>query len=158
MKLKYKQFTKLIKWFIVNFPDYRVEYSDTDFECDIDEEIVYIPREMEPREIDALWKEKVLTGMFGVTPWLNVSELYAFSLLHEIGHLETAQDVKDNEDVLRELLQLKELDLQEIHTSNIPIAYWNLPSEYLATDWAVSFYHQNRKEYEELFDIFHLRA
>jgi len=67
------------------------------------------------------------------------------SLLHELGHLETFDDVPEGYDRLDALLAIKAASKDDDKIANL--MYYSLPDEWLATQWAIDWLseEENRK-------------
>lgn len=65
------------------------------------------------------------------------ADVFLWSFLHEIGHIETADDLSDRE--WRMILMLKEHELSHEE-------YFELPDEYAATEWAANYMRKHEKE------------
>lgn len=65
------------------------------------------------------------------------ADVFLWSFLHEIGHIETADDLTDNE--WQEVLAAKNCELSHEE-------YFELLDEYLATDWAANYMRKHEKE------------
>jgi hypothetical protein len=96
--------------------------------------------------LDNTPREKVIfsnyiQNMYGI----DMKKYYfTYSLLHEIGHYFTIEDVDiEYENMIREILR-------NSTSANTDIAYFNLPSEQLANDYASIFFEQ----YPEIVDYF----
>lgn len=75
------------------------------------------------------------------------------SLLHEIGHFATF-DMQEWLDRNAEVEKLTERYYNdEISYEELNYAYWNLPNEYKATEWAVNYYKSNKEKCDRLAEM-----
>ena len=70
-------------------------------------------------------------------PDINADE-FLWSFLHEIGHIETYEDMTEKE--IREVMRAK--DCEDITDEE----YYELLDEYLATEWAANYMRENQEE------------
>lgn len=70
-------------------------------------------------------------------PDINADE-FLWSFLHEIGHIETFEDMTEQE--IREVTRAK--DCEDITDEE----YYELLDEYLATEWAANYMRENQEE------------
>lgn len=79
---------------------------------------------------------------FGVK--MNVSAYFLFSLLHEVGHHYTLENLTEEdlkyESFCREILSCSDNTPKEVNK-----AYFNLPAEILATQWALEYMINNQE-------------
>lgn len=77
----------------------------------------------------------------------KVKDLFLLSLLHEVGHHVTLDDFEDEE--ISADRKIKNRIAFEIDNDNYEsklLEYFNLPTEYAATAWAVSYMRAHEKE------------
>lgn len=75
--------------------------------------------------------------------WADELDLHLWSILHEIGHYETECDI-DEDDAEQELRFLLSLTDESIaHDTEVQNMYFNLTSEYYATEWAKDWVAEN---------------
>lgn len=77
-------------------------------------------------------------------------EFFIFSLLHEIGHYLTMDTLTEKE-LLTEILLREAIKLQK-DEGKADTAYYNLPSEKLANEWANEYFTENYIELMEYFE------
>ena len=65
------------------------------------------------------------------------ADVFLWSFLHEIGHIETCDDLDDDE--WKNVIAIKERELTHEE-------YFELPDEYAATEWAANYMRQHEKE------------
>ena len=139
-------FTNIIQEFIQKNIDEYIEVSSDCkcFECDIEEEIIYIPIRAEFSETDMFMRfVEQEYGEFELDP-------VVISVLHEVGHIMTYDE---NLDKAREIAVLRmrlnfnnsDLSLEEYNFN-----YFKLPAELNATNWAIDFYRNNREKCDKL--------
>ena len=68
--------------------------------------------------------------------------LTLWSILHEIGHYYTLDDIEDDEDD-RIALMLTTSEIAD--NEKVQDRYFNMPSEWVATEWAINFIKHNKK-------------
>lgn len=125
-------FEEIIYKFLSQFDeDIRVE-EDTEFAYFYVKSLITYPKNFEaPSKEKYLFKSHILNE-YGLE--LNEEEYVVFSLLHEMGHHMTLDDMDDedatNEIAMREVIHL----IEDVDTANQ--VYFKLPSEILANDWA----------------------
>ena len=79
----------------------------------------------------------------------NDFDIFVLSILHEIGHIMTYEpNTLHERDMMYLILQMAYENGKSLQDYNE--AYFNLPAEKLATEWAVSYYRYNRAECDEL--------
>ena len=109
-----------------------VEICDAFLWADNENTLFFTPVTVD--EDDKLWKqwiEEVFKIKFN-----NLTDMYYFSFLHELGHKMTLIDVTDEE--------YEEGD--KLSNGYDHFAYWNCYREYIATKWAVDFCLTHQKE------------
>lgn len=90
--------------------------------------------------------------------WEEVTiDTFLISLLHEIGHAETWDDLEEDDiaysDDMKDFIQ-KELaaGVSEARRRELYFEYFNLPDEIAATTWAIEYIHNNSKEIATLWE------
>lgn len=81
----------------------------------------------------------------------DVKNYFTITLLHEIGHAKTFDDLtKEEDDYCNEekekifaIANDETIEVTKEEEKAYQYRYWNLPDEYLATKWAVDFAKQN---------------
>lgn len=85
---------------------------------------------------------------------MNASAYFLFSLLHEVGHHMTIKDMTE-EDLDYETFCRNVLSCADGTPEEINEAYYNLPAEILATEWALTYMVNNptwcKKAYGKMF-------
>jgi hypothetical protein len=81
-------------------------------------------------------------------PYINGVSPFIWSLLHEIGHHETWDELTEEE--LKESAEIKESINEKDHSSRM--AYFTCPDEYAATDWAGHYIESHRDKIDEFWD------
>ena len=80
-------------------------------------------------------------------PRINGVSPFIWSLLHEIGHHETWDELTEEE--IDESMQIKESIDVDDHASRM--IYYTCPDEYAATDWAGHYIETHREKVEEFW-------
>lgn len=91
--------------------------------------------------------DRVFAQFIAKTFQYKVKDMFLLSLLHEVGHHLTLEDFEDDE-LDREWKHKSKIEW-EIDDTNYDeklMEYFNLPSEYAATAWAVSYMRDHEKE------------
>jgi len=85
--------------------------------------------------------------------WADKFDLHLWSILHEIGHYETEDllDEDTGEQEIRFWLSLTNKDIS--HNINIQNEYFNLTSEYYATDWAKDWIINHKEEANKISNL-----
>jgi hypothetical protein len=85
--------------------------------------------------------------------WATEFNLHLWSILHEIGHYETEDEIceEDGEEEIRYWLSLTDKDMAK--DTNIQNGYFNLTSEYFATEWAIEWIENNYEHAKKINDI-----
>ena len=151
MSKKYKflkrDFDIINQWVNSNIdPDIQIKKSDR-FECDTDEEIVYISNKRWTK-LDEFFDE-----------WYKKQNFYTpinyvlVAILHEIGHIMTKDD-----DLLEQGYQLNEIyhfmfENNCISEKELNFAYFEIPCELLATKWGVDYFLNNSQQCKELAEM-----
>lgn len=128
--------------------NYRVRYSNQ-CECDIDNEVIYINFKMD-NEVEKIF-ESFCKKTFG-----EVFPRVLISILHEVGHIETFDDDRNEERYERYALLQILWDNTEIDKETLHHRYYNLPGEIEATTWAVDYIRNNRKKCENFLKMLDL--
>ena len=151
MSKKYK-FTKedfkiITQWVQENI-DENIQVAKSDrFECDTDEEIIYLSNKRWTK-LDAFFDK-----------WYREQEFYTpmpytmICILHEIGHIMTKDD-----DLLEQGYTLNQIyqfmyDYGAINEEELNLAYFDIPSEKLATQWGVGYYNDHKQECDKLAEM-----
>lgn len=103
-----------------------------------------------PQSQNDLWEE-FLKDTFNFDLGENV---FLLSLLHEIGHHETMEDLTefwDIDSLEKEVIQYKVNN--NLEGKKPYFDYFNLPLEYAATEWAINYYNSNKQKLDKAFSI-----
>lgn len=85
-------------------------------------------------------------------PELNC-DIFLLSLMHELGHHETIDDIEDDEELWRACWEVKkELNSKEERTKEDNFTYFNLPDEKMATEWGLHYMKTHPAEISELWN------
>lgn len=132
-------------WSIDDFID--VDFNTSEFCVDIENECVFIP--LNPKEEESKMFMDFIREEYGE---YNM-DADVLGILHEIGHIFTydenlakAREVK----VLRLRLNY-DAAVADLRAYNF--AYFRIPAELNATNWAVEYYHNHRQECDSLAKI-----
>ena len=93
--------------------------------------------------------DRVFAQFIAETFQYKVKDMFLFSLLHEVGHHLTLEDFEDDE-IEKEWKHKSKIEW-EIDDTNYDeklMEYFNLPSEYAATAWAVSYMRDHEKSFK----------
>ena len=133
----------IIQKFINTINEYITVEKDNRFCVDIEEEIIYIPNNLNIKE-DKIW------SAFLMQEFNICFNPYVMSILHEIGHIMTyTEDLNTEREIIYFLLQMK---YEEDNFEDFNNEYFKIPMEYSATEWAVNFYKNNIEICEKLTD------
>lgn len=80
-------------------------------------------------------------------PLVN-APIFLWSLFHEIGHAETDDDLDDD---LYDFCENVKIGINPDNDEEV-MAYFNLPDEYTATEWAYYYFLNHKEEVSELWD------
>lgn len=151
MSKKYK-FTKedfkiITKWVNENIDEDIEVAKSYRFECDTDNEIIYLSN-----------KRWTKLDMF-FDKWYQKQDFYTpinytlICILHEIGHIMTRDD-----ELLEQGYQLNSMyqfmyEFEAISEEELNFAYFDIPSEKLATQWGVEYYKQHKQKCDKLAEM-----
>lgn len=80
-------------------------------------------------------------------------ELFVMSVLHEIGHYYTYDDISDDIfNYCKDEEERIQKELEENDTDEIYSRYFYLPDELVANDWAAEWYKSHPKKFKKLTD------
>lgn len=117
-------------------PDIKIKFQKQEMECDIDEEIVWIGA------TDKLTDKLFMNYIKELNPNCNASCLL-LSILHEVGHIETYDEEEmEQRDFYYGILQLNAKNT-DMPIEELCDAYFRLPAETEATQWAIDFITNN---------------
>ena len=143
-----KEDFKIITQWVHENIDENIEVAKSDrFECDTDEEIIYLSNKRYTK-LDAYFDK-----------WYQKQDFYIpiqytlICILHEIGHIMTKDD-----DLLEQGYKLNEMynfmyEMESITEEELNFAYFDIPSELLATKWGVQFFKDNTQKCLELAEM-----
>lgn len=127
---------------------------DSDFYYDPEEERVYFSI-LVTEKADALFKKFILENFNLITP-----NIFTLSLLHEVGHFYTLNFFTEKqirnthkEKVLIEK-KLNTLPINSDEYNEVFCEYFNLNIEKVATEWAVTYYKNNKKRCDDFYEDF----
>lgn len=134
-----------IRDFIHNIiPEADVMFDTNEFCVDIEEKIIHIGTNPDP-EGDRLIQEFVF-NKFGVP-----MDSFLIGVLHEVFHIITYDKEVMEED--RILYALLTMNYDEMSLEEYSQIYFNLPTEFKATEGAVKYYLENQEECDEFMDM-----
>ena len=154
MARKIKKFTKKDRMLIEDFihsinNNVKIEISENKrFECDIPNNTIYLG----VKNIDKQ-EQKMFNKWLKLQPEYIQINKKLISILHEVGHFQTFNQIlweerNEQEEVLTRLYDLDLLTYEELN-----FAYWDMPNERLATMWAIDFYKNNKKYCNNLIKL-----
>lgn len=148
MKLKgVKKLNKTIENELVAFKVKAI--LDTEFSISVDEKIITYSL---TRSMVDDWFDEFVFKTFGFDVGEND---FVISLLHEIGHLKTLKNIEENTyDECREKIKKITKKLEKADTErkekNLHFKYFSVPSELVATAWAVDWARKHPKKYRKM--------
>lgn len=123
---------------------------DKEFTMSVDDKI--ITYSITTSEVDK-WFDEFVFKTFG----FSIENDFVMSLLHEIGHLKTLDNIEDEtyEKDLKEKEKItKKIQSDKTDTEkkekNLHFKYFALPTEIVATAWAVSWARKHPKKYKKM--------
>lgn len=122
-KLNWKLNTEL-NYLLTFFDEEYTVKMGTDFEVDLDEKILYWSILYTEKSGDAFYK-----NFCKKFPFVKDFSLFTLAVFHEIGHIETEDEMEDDTD-----LRNTELSNEE---------YFNLHNEKIATEWAGNYINEH---------------
>ena len=139
-------FTSIIQQFIQeNIDEYIEVSSDCErFECDLEEEIIYIPTKANKEDTDMF--------MHFVEQEYKEYELdpTVIGILHEVGHIMMYDEDLDKAREIAVLRMRLNFNNSDISLEEYNFNYFKLPAELNATNWAIDFYRNNREKCDKL--------
>jgi len=139
-------FTSIIQQFIQENIDEYIEVSSECecFECDLEEEIIYIPIEANKEDTDMF--------MHFIEQEYKEYELdpTVIGILHEVGHIMTYDEDLDKAREIAVLRMRLNFNNFELSLEEYNFNYFKLPAELNATNWAIDFYRNNREKCDRL--------
>jgi HD superfamily phosphohydrolase len=151
MKRKYK-FSKndliIIQRFVNNInEDIEIKKSNR-WEVDQDELIIYLGTKEPNKQSDYFYE------WFAQQDFFTPIDITIVSLLHEIGHIMKGYSAETLEERERLNNIYNFLYTQNIiNVKQLNFAYFEIPEELQATQWAVNYYLENKQECEELAEM-----
>ena len=145
MTLKEIAFASVIQqWVQKNIDEYIEVSSDcTCFECDLDEDVIYIPFKDTP--VDTKMFMRFLAYEYGE---YNFDPL-VIGILHEVGHIMMYDEDLDKAREIAVLRMRLNFDPAIDSLIDYNFNYFRIPAELDATNWAVDFYRNNRTKCDE---------
>ena len=125
-------------------PDVEVEFEDDEFCVNIEERVINIGINPDP-EGDRLIQEFVF-NKFGVP-----MDSFLIGVLHEVFHIITYDKEAMEED--RVLYALLTMNYDEMSLEEYSQIYFNLPTEFKATEGAVKYYLENQEKCDAFMDM-----
>lgn len=114
---------------------------DEDFSYDVVNEVVLIPRNP-CAELHSEFVEPFLDSVRRLGGSTNTYCTYYWSLMHEVGHFYTIDDIEEDDSDLRKLCCALGVESMEM--------YVNLPMERAATEWAVQWTEGNPEQAQKI--------
>ena len=107
-----------------------------------------------PQYADLYYKE-FITSVWG-DEFLSNIDIFLVSLLHEVGHSETYDDLEDMDiayaDDMKDMISTKlSFGVAEARRKELYFDYFALPDEYAATAWAIAFIKENKSKCEQIW-------
>ena len=139
-------FTSIIQQFIQeNIDEYIEVSSDCEcFECDIEEEVIYIPTKANKEDTDMF--------MHFIEQEYKEYELnpIVMGILHEVGHIIMYDEDLDKAREIATLRMRLNFNNSNISLEEYNFNYFKIPAELNATNWAIDFYRNNREKCDRL--------
>lgn len=129
-------------WSIDDFID--VDFNTSEFCVDIENECVFIP--LNPREEES----KMFMDFIGEEYGEYDMDADVLGILHEIGHIFTYDESLARARKIKVLRLRLDFDAAVADLKAYNFAYFRIPAEINATDWAVDYYNMNREKCEKL--------
>ena len=114
---------------------------DEDFSYDVVNEVVLIPRDPYA-ELHSEFVKPFLDSVRRLGGSTDTYCTYYWSLMHEVGHFYTIDDIEDDDSDLRKLCCALGVESMEM--------YSNLPAERVATEWAVQWTEGNPEQAQKI--------
>ena len=139
-------FTSIIQQFIQeNIDEYIEVSSDCEcFECDLEEEVIYIPTKANKEDTDMF--------MHFIEQEYKEYELnpIVMGILHEVGHIIMYDEDLDKAREIATLRMRLNFNNSNISLEEYNFNYFKIPAELNATNWAIDFYRNNREKCDRL--------
>lgn len=104
--------------------------------------------------IEDIWFNEFVKERFGLT----VKNIFMFSILHEIGHHETIEEIYESDFLYDFCMKEKERIHKKMQKASakkskkLEWEYFNLPDEIAATAWAVDYIRHHKKKLETIWE------
>lgn len=154
MARKIRKFTKIDRLLIEDFihainNELNIRISENKrFECDIPNKTIYLGTKNINKE-----ELKLYNKWFTQQPFYTKVNKKLISILHEVGHFQTFNELEFQERNEKEVLLTAMYENDLIDFEKLNFAYWNLENEIKATKWAIEFYNNNKKYCDNLIKI-----
>jgi len=132
-------------WSIDDFID--VDFNTSEFCVDIENECIFIP--LNPREEESKMFMDFIGEEYGEYD-MNADVL---GILHEIGHIFTYDESLARAREIKVLRLRLDFDAAASNLKEYNFAYFKIPAELNATNWAVEYYRNHRQECDSLAKI-----
>lgn len=129
-------------WSIDDFID--VDFNTSEFCVDIENECIFIP--LNPREEESKMFMDFIEEEYGEYGM----DADVLGILHEIGHIFTYDENLSKAREIKVLRLRLDYDAAVADLKAYNFAYFRIPAEINATDWAVDYYNMNREKCEKL--------
>lgn len=142
MTLKQIAFASIIQqWVQKNIDEYiKVSSNCVCFECDLDEDVIYIPIEDTP--LDTAMYMRFIEETYDEYHF----DPLVLGILHEVGHIMTYDEDLDKAREIAVLRMRLNFNTTTDDLVDYNFNYFRIPAELNATIWAVDFYQNNREE------------
>ena len=121
-----------------------VEFNTSEFCVDIENECVFIP--LNPREEES----KMFMDFIGEEYGEYDMDADVLGILHEIGHIFTYDESLARAREVKVLRLRLDFDAAASNLKEYNFAYFRIPAEIYATDWAVDYYNKKKKKCDAL--------
>ena len=129
-------------WSIDDFID--VDFNTSEFCVDIENECVFIP--LNPREEESKMFMDFIEEEYGEYDM----DADVLGILHEIGHIFTYDESLARAREVKVLRLRLDFDAAASNLKEYNFAYFRIPAEIHATDWAVDYYNMNHEKCDAL--------
>ncbi len=129
-------------WSIDDFID--VDFNTSEFCVDIKNECIFIP--LNPREEES----KMFMDFVGEEYGEYDMDADVLGILHEIGHIFTYDESLAKAREIKVLRLRLDFNAAVSNLKEYNFAYFRIPAEIHATDWAVDYYNMNREKCDTL--------
>ena len=132
-------------WSIDDFID--VDFNTSEFCVDIENECVFIP--LNPREEESKMFMDFIEEEYGEYDM----DADVLGILHEIGHIFTYDESLARAREVKVLRLRLDFDAAVSSLKEYNFAYFQIPAELNATNWAIEYYRNHRQECDSLAKI-----